>query len=68
MTGHVWWLPDQLRTKQLEDLIWCDTRDMRADPMTKGTIGRDIISEVMQGHFAYPHGAVEHREDQEDRA
>ena len=51
MAGHLWWLADQLRTKQLDDLVWCDTRDMRADPMTKGTIGRDLILEVMQGQF-----------------
>ena len=58
MAGHLWWLADQLRTKQLEDLVWCDTRDMRADPMTKGTIGRDLILEVMQGKFAYAHPTV----------
>ena len=28
---------------------------MRAAPMTKGTIGRDLILEVMQGQFAYAH-------------
>ena len=50
MAGHLWWLADQLRTKQLDDLVWCDTRDMRADPMTKGTMGRDLILSVMQGH------------------
>ena len=55
MAGHLWWLADQLRTKQLNDLLWCDTRDMRADPMTKGTIGRDLILDVMQGQFAYVH-------------
>ena len=58
MAGHLWWLADQLRTKQLDDLVWCDTRDMRADPMTKGTIGRDLILSVMQGQFAYAHPTV----------
>ena len=58
MAGHLWWLADQLRTKQLDDLVWCDTRDMRADPMTKGAIGRDLILSVMQGQFAYAHPTV----------
>ena len=31
---------------------------MRADPMTKGTIGRDLILSVMQGQFAYAHPTV----------
>ena len=58
MAGHLWWLSDQLRTKQIDDLIWCDTRDMRADPMTKGTINRDLILDVMKGQFAYVHPTV----------
>merc|ERR1711920_229659 len=29
MAGHLWWLSDQFRTKQLADMLWCDTRDMR---------------------------------------
>ena len=49
MAGHLWWLSDQLRTKQLADMLWCDTRDMRADPMTKGSIGRELILDVMSG-------------------
>ena len=55
MSGHLWWLSDQLRTKQIQDLIWCDTRDMRADPMTKGSIGRELILDVMGGNFKYEH-------------
>ena len=58
LAGHLWWLADQLRTKQLSYLVWCDTRDMRADPMTTGTIGRDLILEVMQGQFADAHPTV----------
>ena len=58
MAGHLWWLADQLRTKQIDDLVWCDTRDMRADPMTKGTISRDLILDVMAGNFAYVHDTV----------
>ena len=63
IAGHLWWLADQLRTKQIDDLVWCDTRDMRADPMTKGIIGRDPILDVMQGSFAYAHATVRSREE-----
>ena len=31
---------------------------MRADPMTKGTIGRDLILDVMNGKFKYAHPTV----------
>ena len=58
MAGHLWWLSDQLRTKQIEDMIWCDTRDMRADPMTKGSIGRELILDVMKGEITYAHDVV----------
>ena len=62
MAGHLWWLADQLRTRQLQDLVWCDTRDMRADPMTKGTIGRDLILDVMNGTFKYVRIETRYRE------
>ena len=68
MAGHLWWLADQLRTRQLQDLVWCDTRDMRADPMTKGTIGRDLILEVMQGRFAYAHPTVRYSTEKAKRS
>ena len=55
VAGHLWWLSDQLRTKQLADMLWRDTRDMRADPMTKGSIGRELILDVMSGKMHYNH-------------
>ena len=68
MAGHLWWLADQLRTKQLTDLVWCDTRDMRADPMTKGTIGRDLILDVMNGKFKYVHDTVRYSTEKQKRS
>ena len=68
MAGHLWWLADQLRTKQLSDLIWCDTRDMRADPMTKGTIGRDLILDVMNGQFNYVHPTARYTTEKAKRS
>ena len=58
MAGHLWWLADQFRTKQITDLLWCDTRDMRAVPMTKGTIDRALILDIMEGKFSYQHPVV----------
>ena len=68
MAGHLWWLADQLRTRQLQDLVWCDTRDMRADPMTKGTIGRDLILDVMNGQFEYVHPTVRYSTEKAKRS
>ena len=68
MAGHLWWVSDQLRTRQLDDLVWCDTRDMRADPMTKGTIGRDLILDVMAGNFTYVHDTVRFSDEKRKKA
>ncbi len=46
MAGHLWWLSDQFRTKQLEDMLWCDTKDTRADPKTVGLSLRTVNSVV----------------------
>ena len=63
MAGHLWWLKDQLRTKQLEDMLWCDTRDMRADPLTKGSVDRELILGVMRGEISYAHDVVRFSEE-----
>ena len=39
-------------------MLWCDTRDMRADPMTKGSIGRELILDVMNSNMHYNHDGV----------
>ena len=41
---------------------------MRADPMAKGAIGRDLILEVMQGQFAYAHRTVRYSADKAKRS
>ena len=63
MAGDLWWLKDQLRTKQLEDMLWCDTRDMRAAPLTKGSVGRELILDVMRGEISYAHDVVRFSEE-----
>eukprot|EP00959_Pyramimonas_sp_CCMP1952_P169901 3549547-Pyramimonas_sp.AAC.1 len=58
MADHERWLADQLRTKQIDDLHWCDTRDTRADPVTKGSMGRELILSAMDGQISYEHATV----------
>ena len=52
---HLFWLRELLDRKVLNQLEWCDTRDMSADGHTKGTIDRDVILKLMLGKFAYQH-------------
>ena len=40
---------------------WCDTRDMLADGMTKGSISRSEILNAMIGIFSFKHQIHEHR-------
>ena len=58
MAGRLWWLADQLRTRQIEDLPWRDARDTRADPMTKGRAGRELILSAMDGQIDCDHDVV----------
>eukprot|EP00959_Pyramimonas_sp_CCMP1952_P129504 2708165-Pyramimonas_sp.AAC.1 len=57
MTGHLRWLADQLRAGRVVDILWRGTRDMRADPMTKGGASRDLIADAMGGNFSYGRAA-----------
>ena len=38
---------------KVEDPLWRDTRGARADPMTAGSICRELILNVMDGHIKY---------------
>eukprot|EP00959_Pyramimonas_sp_CCMP1952_P238033 4974445-Pyramimonas_sp.AAC.1 len=58
MAGRLRRLPDQFRIKQTEDMLWCDTREMRADPMTKGSIGRELLMGLENGQLSCYHNAV----------
>ena len=40
----------------LDSVSWCDTRDMLADGMTKGTISRAAIVAAMHGRAKINHG------------
>eukprot|EP00959_Pyramimonas_sp_CCMP1952_P309414 6475107-Pyramimonas_sp.AAC.1 len=52
------WLSDQLRINQIDDVVWRVTRDMRADPMTKGNIRRDLAKSIMDDKFIYDFNTI----------
>ena len=65
MAGHLCWLVDQHRTKQIDELAGSDDRDVRADPMTKGNVAQHFIPNAMVGHFAYARAAVRYGSEKE---
>ena len=56
---HLWWLRDATRCAP-KHLRWCDTRDMIADAMTKGSVLRNAILDVMRGFYRIHHETKEH--------
>ena len=68
MAGHLWWLSDQLRTRQLADLVWCDTRDMTADGHTKGSVDRKALIDLMHGKQIYEHDFKTYAPHRADRS
>ena len=52
---HCLYLRQLLQDKVLGALGWCDTRDMHADGLTKGTVERDAIHDVMDGLVTKTH-------------
>ena len=48
---HLKWMREQLDTNQLWCLCWGDTRSMAADGLTKGTVDRQALHDVMNGHW-----------------
>ena len=56
---HIAWLRDVVLCCP-SNVVWCDTRDMLADCMTKGKIDRQAILKAMNGSFAFEHETKEH--------
>ena len=52
---HVQWVRECIDAKVLTALWWIDTRDCCADGMTKGTVVRDAILQVMRGQWQLEH-------------
>ena len=60
LLGHVSWLREMLRLGVIDQMQWCDTRDMTADGHTKGCIDRRLLLEVMSGKQTYRHAVKCH--------
>ena len=48
---HLKWMREQLDTNQLWCICWVDTRSMAADGLTKGTVDRQALHDVLDGHW-----------------
>ena len=55
MAAFVYWIRELLDHGILSSITWCDTRDMSADALTKGSIDRDILVKLMRGSFQFKH-------------
>ena len=57
--SHIQYLRELLDTGVLRYLLWIDTRDMWSDGLTKGSVERTLIHELMQGllHGRHPYKA-----------
>jgi len=55
LAGHLYWLRELIDNHVLRRLRWCDTRDMSADCHTKGSIDRQVILDLMKGHYRFRH-------------
>ena len=47
--SHIQYIRELLDTRVLLKIFWVDTRDMCADGLTKGSISRDAIQDIMEG-------------------
>ena len=54
--SHIQYIRELLDTKVLQWLFWVDTRDMCADGLTKGSVHREAIQELMSGKLTLAHG------------
>ena len=49
------WLRERLDLGQLGGLAWVDTRDMVSDGLTKGSVDRSRLQELMRGRWTVEH-------------
>ena len=55
LLGHIHWIKELKSTGIISALLWVDTRDMRADGMTKGSCDRRALLEAMSGRCSLAH-------------
>jgi hypothetical protein len=55
LLSHVQFIRELLDTGVLRALIWIDTRDMTSDGLTKGSVERTALHELMDGIHTFKH-------------
>jgi len=55
LLSHVQFLRDMLDNRVIKHIVWIDTRDMYADGLTKGSVSRDALLELMDGNMILRH-------------
>eukprot|EP00971_Amphidinium_carterae_P298646 5933160-Amphidinium_carterae.3 len=56
---NVAWLRELVQSDVVHTLLWVDTRDMLADALTKGSIGREALDLAMTGTVQMKHPVQE---------
>ena len=59
LLSHVQFIRELLDAGVLRSIQWIDTRDMSADGLTKGTVDRSALQDIMNGHRAFKYGHEE---------
>ncbi len=55
LLSHVQFIRELLDTGVLKALLWIDTRDMSSDGLTKGSVDRLLLHQLMNGYQKYQH-------------
>lgn len=55
LLAHVQYLRELLDNNVLHSLAWIDTRDMTADGLTKGSVERALLHDLMSGEVKFEH-------------
>ncbi len=53
LLSHVQFIRELLVTGVLKTLLWIDTRDMSGDGLTKGSVDRMLLHQLMNGYQKY---------------
>ena len=58
LAGHVLWLRELYERGLISNIFWTDTRDMYADGLTKGSVPRIGLEQIMSGKLKIAHQAL----------
>ena len=58
---HVQYLRELLDDHTVDTIRWIDTQDMASDGLTKGSVDREALDQVMAGKYVYKQEALRWR-------